>query len=253
MVEATNPNPLPENTKPPLEMETCKECGVKVEQSYFPKNAFMPEPLILSSLRNGKCDECVKKSMVEPIIDLPANKRDRTNPADLGGPKPFHEFTLEKFNRAAQPHLFDVASAFNPKMENLYLYGPCGTGKSHIATAIAHRESQKGLRVKVVLLVDLMRSFRGLEAREEEEAIEKLVVLPVFVIDDLGVGKGTEFVMQIIFEILTKRDNAYQNGLIITSNLDLNELAEKMGTDRLSSRIKGMCKVIKVEGRDWRV
>jgi len=39
---------------------------------------------------------------------------------------------------------------------------------------------------------------------------------------------------------------------LITSNLTLDEIAEKVG-DRIASRIAGMCKVVEVRGKDRRI
>ena len=63
----------------------------------------------------------------------------------------------------------------------------------------------------------------------------------------------TEYSMSIFYEILDGRLMQKQNGLIITSNLSLNELAVKMGDDRITSRIAGMCRVISLGGDDRRM
>ena len=57
----------------------------------------------------------------------------------------------------------------------------------------------------------------------------------------------------MLYEILDLRASNYKNGLILTSNLSLEEFAAKVGDDRLPSRIAGLCKVIKIESKDYRI
>jgi DNA replication protein DnaC len=47
--------------------------------------------------------------------------------------------------------------------------------------------------------------------------------------------------------------NAFGKAHIITANLSLDDLAQKLGDDRLSSRIAGMSEVIEVIGPDMRL
>ena len=91
-----------------------------------------------------------------------------------------------------------------------------------------------------------MRLFRGREADEEFALLKLFDGYRCLVIDDLGVGRSTEFSNQIIYEIIERRANAMRNGLIITSNLSLDEFAQKSGDDRLPSRIMGLCRRIKI-------
>ena len=80
-----------------------------------------------------------------------------------------------------------------------------------------------------------------------------LTALPVLVIDDLGIGRDTEFAFQTLYEIVDGRYMAMKGGLIVTSNLSLDDLAAKLGDDRIPSRLASMCKVIRMTGADKRV
>jgi chromosomal replication initiation ATPase DnaA len=56
----------------------------------------------------------------------------------LGGEKPYREFTFERYkvtpgNRRA----YERSKTFDPAAENLYLWGPSGVGKTHLA--LRHR------------------------------------------------------------------------------------------------------------------
>lgn len=91
------------------------------------------------------------------------------------------------------------------------------------------------------------------DPREKEREIERLSNVPVFVVDDLGVQKDTEHALTVLYEILDRRDMNLRHGLIVTSNLPLDMLAKKMGDDRITSRIAGMCRVVKVGWDDHRM
>lgn len=85
----------------------------------------------------------------------------------------------------------------------------------------------------------------------EESVVEKYSRCPVLVLDDLGVEKTTEWALQTLYIIL---NNRYSNFMqtIITSNLSIEEIGEKLG-DRIASRIAGMCKIVKLTGKDRRI
>ena len=158
----------------------------------------------------------------------------------LGGLKPYEEFTFEKFRRDENPAGFDKSSAFNPARDNLYLYGRNRLGKTHLATAIARKHLERGLSALVIAWPDLVTDLRKFESAGdfdgEERYINRLASLDVLVIDDLGLGAATEYVVKILWQILTRRMNRRKNGLVITSNLTLNDLNVKYGK-KIPSRI----------------
>jgi len=73
----------------------------------------------------------------------------------------------------------------------------------------------------------------------------------VFILDDIGVEKVTEFVEEFLYMLI---NNQYEKvyPIIITSNLSLSQLAERLG-DRIVSRIKEMCEVVEIKGEDKRL
>jgi len=73
----------------------------------------------------------------------------------------------------------------------------------------------------------------------------------VFILDDIGVEKVTEFVEEFMYMLI---NNQYEKvyPIVITSNLPLSQLAEKLG-DRIVSRIKEMCEIVEIKGEDKRL
>lgn len=173
----------------------------------------------------------------------------------LGGLRAYCEFTEAKFivnenNKTS----FDAAKSFNPDKENYYFYGPTGSGKSHLAIIAARKHLGDKLSngmyanidtgVEVVKPTNILREIRMADnAGEEESILSRLTWRRVLVIDDLGTEKITEFAATTLYEIMDARYMNAGGGLIITSNLSLGQLSEKLGDDRIPSRLAHMCRV----------
>lgn len=219
----------------PLEYVRCPSCPAEV-------TSLMP---------SGLCWDCDDKRKTA----LEQQKRMKDRMERVLGPKGMAEFDFAKFRVVAgTENAYERAIGFDPNLFNLYLHGPCGTGKTHLGFAIAKKFLESGQDVAVYKPTDIMRLFRRKDAEEEDKQLARMAKHDVLVIDDLGVGKATEFANQILYEIIDLRIMNYRHGLVITSNLSLQQFAEKVGDDRLPSRIAGMCEVVEItSGKDWRI
>ena len=74
----------------------------------------------------------------------------------------------------------------------------------------------------------------------------------VLVLDDVGANQGTDYARRMLQTIFDARLDAGHR-TIWTSNLTLDEMAEFLGDDRLTSRIAGNCRVVRLQGDDWRL
>jgi len=137
--------------------------------------------------------------------------------------------------------------------EGLFLHGSAGTGKTHLAVALLkHRGLDRGSFTTVPgLLLEIRSSFKDHAECSEESIIDHYSAAKPLVMDDLGVEKASEFAMQTLYLIIDHR-YANLNPPIITSNLSLGEIANKVG-DRIASRIAEMCKIIELKGKDRRL
>lgn len=178
---------------------------------------------------------------------------------EILSPKGYRDYAFNKFQYSPENQAaFNSCMEFNPRKDNLYLWGNAGSGKTHLAYAIVRKylEHQQiyGLRVKIFKTPDLMRQFRGIESWEETKLMNEIVDCDILLIDDLGVGRATEFANQILYEIIDKRIMNLRNGLIITSNLSLADFAAKVEDGRLPDRLAGICKFEQVSVKEsWRV
>ena len=223
-------NISPENTLTcPSEWLRCSECGEE-----------------LSRLIGSLCPQCD----LSRIQKIEKTESERSRLVEMVGKKGAEQFTFDRFKTSPENVMaLETCKAFDPSKASLYLWGPAGSGKTHLAGAIV-RGSKYGEMIKATSLV---RWFRLRDPREEEREIERLAAVPVLVVDDLGVQKDSEHALAILYEILDRRDMNMRHGLIITSNLPLDLLSKKMGDDRITSRIAGMCRIVKVGGEDHRI
>lgn len=162
----------------------------------------------------------------------------------------------------------DKISAIRETRRGLYIHGPVGTGKTHIAYAIA-KEVFKTVRkntdgVAVSQSVELgtfvnaselfaeMRRDMDKDWTNKTEPLEKLMeTRKIIIIDDIGAEKPSEWVSEQFYLLLNHRYNEILP-TIFTSNLSLPQLEERLG-DRTVSRIVGMCDVVKLGGEDRRM
>lgn len=172
----------------------------------------------------------------------------------LGGEKPYREFTFERYQVEPGNELaFRRCREFNPATENLYLWGACGVGKTHLAFATARRCFEETLAVVIQPAGQLSRKVRMKDPSQEQATIEELMKAEALVLDDLGAGTDTAFSRHLLQEILDGRDFNDRRGLVVTSKYSLDQLAAKLADDSIPSRLCGMCQRIQVNGNDRRV
>ena len=163
----------------------------------------------------------------------------------------FDNFKVNKDNR----HPLKICKEYAEDPDSsLFLYGPYGTGKTHLAVAITRELLQKGREVIFIsvprLLFEIRKAFKE-DTHAESDYVERYTSIEYLILDDFGVEKTTEWARQTLNYIIYERDN-YLKPTVITSNLSLDEISEKLD-GRISSRISGMGKVIQLKGEDFRL
>jgi DNA replication protein DnaC len=133
---------------------------------------------------------------------------------------------------------------------DLYLWGPCGVGKTRLACSLLNARWVAGDRVLFKRCTQLL--MRELIPGREEDVYDVVTKMPVLCLDDVGGQQGSDFARRMLVEIFDARAAARRR-TVWTSNLNLDQLAEFFQDDRLTSRIVGRSKVVEMGGRDWRL
>ena len=152
----------------------------------------------------------------------------------------------------------------------LLLIGSIGVGKTHLAVGIVRELIvSKGIACLFYDYRELLKQIQN-SYNESVKATELDVLRPVFdtevlVLDELGAVKPTEWVWDTVSLILNTRYNDNRT-TIITTNFDdkpagivagprgaarEETLGDRIG-ERMRSRLHEMCRIIKMEGQDFR-
>ena len=141
---------------------------------------------------------------------------------------------------------------FREDGRGLLLYGGVGTGKTYIAAAIANALVDEAIPALVTnfarIAYKLQESFAG-----RQEYLDNLNRFDLLVIDDLAAERRTEYMQEIVFNVIDAR---YRSGLpmVITTNLSLGALRkpETAAESRVYDRILEKCFPLEVAGQSHR-
>lgn len=132
----------------------------------------------------------------------------------------------------------------------LVFFGRCGTGKSHLASAVVTNILAIYPEIKVCctsfaeILYEIKRDFSKFEAK-------RFIEHDVYFIDDVGQEKVGEWAKEIMYLLVNKR---YEDDktMIFTTNLTVDEFKEKFG-EAVVSRLSEVCDFIHMKGiNDYR-
>jgi len=147
-----------------------------------------------------------------------------------------------------------VAAWLTQPGEGMFITGPAGTGKTHLAAAVVRR-SIENRRPSVLFercaefYLGVRESYRqglGSEATE----LSRMEAPELLIIDDLAAGSLSDFERRCTLEVLDRRLNCARP-TIVTSNWNLEAIAEAMD-DRIASRL-AQFRLFALEGPDRRV
>ncbi len=227
--------------------------------------------------RATKC-ECQLRQNSQRLLKL-ANLPDRYEHCELSNfetelndAKPSMSLVKAKLNAGR------FVEEYPNERDGLLLFGPIGVGKTHLAVGIIKElMAQKGARCLFYdyreLLKEIQNSYNPSVQTTEMEVLRPVFETEVLVLDELGAVKPTEWVWDTVSHILNTRYNDKLTTIITTNYRDLppggsdsepgrysavsratreDTLGDRIG-ERMRSRLHEMCRVVKIDGDDFRL
>lgn len=157
----------------------------------------------------------------------------------------------EKISKIAENYVNNF-DEMKERGKGLLFYGSVGTGKTFISACIANALIDQGIPCLVTNFARLTNTISGMYDGKQEY-IDGLNRFKLLVIDDLATERDTEYMNEIVWNIIDAR---YRSGLplIITTNLTADEIKNpaEIKRQRVYSRLLEMTIPVKVEGKDRR-
>jgi len=126
------------------------------------------------------------------------------------------------------------SASFVKEKENLVLMGACGTGKTHLATAVALSLCEKGRHVRFFTATGLANILQEKQQRNTLAGfMASLRKVELLVLDEIGFVTLHKEASELLFQIVS--DCYEQKSLIITSNLEFSQWNTVFGNDKLTA------------------
>ena len=145
----------------------------------------------------------------------------------------------------------NYAKKFRSDSKWLLLYGNTGVGKTYMAAAIANAVMDNGFSAKFTTVSQFERRLWNTQSKRELYA--EYTECGLLVIDDMGAERNSEYMNEILFNLIDERLKR-QKPVVITTNLPQEFIANPEGVSmqRIMSRIYERSVIYLCKGGDRR-
>lgn len=170
--------------------------------------------------------------------------------------------SLEEFDFSFQPSIDEekilklADLSFIDKKENIFLLGPPGVGKTHLAIGLAIKACMARYRVLFQSIDDIIGYlYASLVDRTTGKKLDALSRLHLLVIDELGYLPMNPEKAKLFFQLISKR---YEVGsIILTSNKAFDEWGSIFGDEVIAAaiidRLVHHSHIFNINGKSYRV
>ncbi len=163
----------------------------------------------------------------------------------------FSDRQTEKLSAEASQSLSKAFEAAREYAENprgwLVFLGGYGTGKTHLAAAVANYRSSNGFPTLFVFVPDLLDHLRATfnpnSTVRFDKRFEEVRTAPLLILDSLESQSMSAWVKEKLYQIINYRYNA-QLPTIITSAEDINQMDARLRSRLIDSRL---CSIYKID------
>lgn len=128
------------------------------------------------------------------------------------------------FNQKVQaPFIRELSQcAFMEKKENIFILGPSGVGKSHLAQAIGHEACRREYDTLFYCTYQLFEwIYAGRGDGTHKRRLAQVIKIPLLILDDFALQALNETQQTDLYQLIAERYE--KSSTIITSNRDFNE------------------------------
>lgn len=165
---------------------------------------------------------------------------------DLSNLDSFADLTFDNFDESLpgveEALAASIAFAESSDGRWLFLHGPVGTGKTHLAAAVANEmtASRPNSRVLFAVVPDLLDHLRATfdpsKGIDYDERFEQIRRADLLILDDLGTENTTPWAREKLFQIFNHRYNE-RSATVVTSNHDIYEIEDRVRSRLLDQRL----------------
>lgn len=163
-----------------------------------------------------------------------------------------------KFNSKLQVALIRELAlcGFVESKQNIFILGPSGVGKSHLAQALGHQACRNGYEVGFYCTYQLFEwIYNGRGDGTHKKRLSNIIKIPILILDDFGLQSLNEAQQEDLYQIIAQRYE--KSSTIITSNRDFDEwpgifVNPLLGTAALDRLVHKGIQVI-IEGSSYRL